>query len=127
MDIKNKDLYLNKSNKNDILDILGPPSTKGSFDNDIWIYIEITKKKQSLLKLGKTILDVNNILVLEIDERGLLVKKDLYNKDNMNDLEFSEAKTETNYNKDNFIYNFMSSMRQKVNDPLGKRKSRRKK
>jgi len=40
----------------------------------------------------------------------------------MNDLDFSKRKTENKYTKKSFVYDFLSSMRQKLNDPLGKRK-----
>ena len=122
LDKKKDSLYLNTTNKNDILEILGPPSTTGSFDNDVWIYIEQSKKKQSLIKLGRTKIDVNNILILEMNNRGLLVKKNFLTKDDMNNLKFSEESTKINYKKNDFIYNFLSSLRQKINDPLGKRK-----
>jgi outer membrane protein assembly factor BamE (lipoprotein component of BamABCDE complex) len=122
LDKKFKNLEVNRSNKNDILEMLGPPSTKSNFDNDLWIYIERKHKNQSIFKLGAKKIDVNNIIILEIDNRGLLVKKDLYDKDDMNALKFSNDSTNTIYRKDQFIYNFLSSLRQKVNDPLGKRK-----
>ena len=64
----------------------------------------------------------NNVLVLEIDNRGLLVKKDFFNIDDMNKIKFSEQNTEIIYSKSSFVYDFLSSIRQKVNDPLGKRK-----
>ncbi len=121
LDKKKDKLYLNKSNKNDILEVLGPPSTKGSFNNDIWIYIERTKKKGSLLKFGRTEIEANNVLILEIDSRGLLKEKNFLTKKDMMSLTFSDASTGVNYKRDNFIYNFLSSLRQKVNDPLGKR------
>ena len=101
--------------------MLGPPSTKGSFNNDIWIYIERTKKKGSLLKFGRTEIEANNVLILEIDSRGLLKEKNFLTKKDMMSLTFSDASTGVNYKRDNFIYNFLSSLRQKVNDPLGKR------
>ena len=126
---KQVELYENISNKNDILYLLGPASTKGSFDNDLWIYIELKRVKQSVFKLGKTKIDVNNVLILEIDNKGILTKKTLINKDQMNDIKFSDSSTKVAYDKSNFVYNFLSSLRQKINDPLGKRKvggSRRK-
>ena len=122
MDKKKDILQVNISNKNDILEELGPPSTKGSFNNDVWIYIETTKKKESLLKLGRTKIEVNNVLVLEIDTQGLLKEKIFLTKNDMNKLTFSDATTSVNYTKNDFIYKFLSSLRQKINDPLGKRK-----
>ena len=63
----------------------------------------------------------NDVLVLEIDNYGILKKKDFYNIDDMNDIKIVEATTESGFKRNSFIYDFMSSMRQKINDPLGKR------
>ena len=119
---KQEKLFLKITNKNDIIKILGPPSTKSTFDNDIWIYIERKTTTKKLFKLARKKILVNNVLVLEIDSYGLLVKKEFYNMEKMNDLDFSKRETENVYSKKSFVYDFMSSMRQKLNDPLGKRK-----
>ena len=119
---KQEKLILKTTNKNDIIKILGPPSTKSTFDNDVWIFIERKTTTKKLFKLARKKILVNNVLVLEIDSYGLLVKKEFYNIEKMNDLDFSKRKTETIYTKKSFVYDFMSSMRQKLNDPLGKRK-----
>ena len=125
LDKKQKSLELQSSNRNDILSVLGPPSTKSSFDNDVWIYIERKTTKSSVIKLGKKKTIVNNVLVLEIDNSGLLVKKDFLDINNMNKIKFSEKSTELTYSKNSFVYDFLSSMRQKINDPLGKRKKKK--
>ena len=119
---KQTSLIINKSNKNDIIKILGPASTESILEDDIWIYIENRKTKSSLLKLGKELVITNNVLVLEIDKKGILKKKDFYNKDDMKDIEFDENATSINYSKKSFIYNFLSSVRQKIDDPLGKKR-----
>jgi outer membrane protein assembly factor BamE (lipoprotein component of BamABCDE complex) len=119
---KQKKLIISKTNKNDILVELGPPSTKSVFNNDTWIYIERKTTKKSLFKLGKKYINTNNVLVLEIDNRGLLVKKEFFDINNMKKLKFSENKTAVQYSRNSYIYDFLSSVRQKVNDPLGKRK-----
>ena len=121
---KQEKLFIKKSNINDIVKILGPALTKSTFDNDVWIYIERKTSRTSLLKLAKKKILINNVLVLEIDDYGLLVKKDFYNLNNMNDLKFSESETNIQYTKRSFVYDFLSSMKQKMNDPLGKRKKR---
>ena len=102
--------------------LLGYPSTKSTFDNDIWIYIERRTNHSSLIKLGKEKIVVNNVLLLEINAMGLLKKKKFLDLKNTNNIKFSENTTTSNYNKNSFIYDFLSSMRQKINDPLGKRK-----
>ena len=124
---KQEKLILKTTNKNDIVKILGPPSTKSTFDNDVWIFIERKTTTKKLFKLAKQKILVNNVLVLEIDTYGLLVKKEFYNMEKMNDLDFSKKTTETTYTKKSFVYDFMSSMRQKINDPLGQRAKKRKK
>ena len=118
---KQEKLFLKTTNKNDIVKLLGPPSTKSTFDNDIWIYIERKTTTKKLFKLAREKILINNVLVLEIDNYGLLVKKEFYNIEKMNDLDFSKRKTESILTKQSFVYDFMSSMRQKLNDPLGKR------
>tara|TARA_B100001540_G_C15740468_1_gene612023 strand:- start:458 stop:922 length:465 start_codon:yes stop_codon:yes gene_type:complete len=119
---KQKKLEINKSNKNDIVSLLGPPSTKGSFDNDLWIYIERQKTGSKIYQLGKKNLEKNNVLILEINEMGLLAKKDFLDINQMNELEYTDKVTSSAYSKDSFVYSFLSSMIQRVNDPLGKRR-----
>tara|TARA_B100000925_G_scaffold155878_1_gene116973 strand:+ start:281 stop:766 length:486 start_codon:yes stop_codon:yes gene_type:complete len=118
---KQSKLIVNKSNKNDIRKILGPPSTTSKFDNDLWIYIERKQTQSKLINLGKMKISKNHILVLEINSYGILKRKDFYNKDDMEELKIVKATTEDEFRKNSFIYDFMSSMRQKINDPLGKR------
>ena len=120
---KQQKLTLHYSNKNDITKLLGPPSTKSTFDNDVWVYIERkTTNSTSLLKFGRKKLLINNVLILELDTKGMLVKKEFFNKKNMEKLNFNKDKTLQVYNKRSFVYDFLSTLRQKINDPLGKRK-----
>ena len=119
---KHEKLTININNSNDIVKILGPPSTRSTFDNDLWIYIEREITHEKILKLGKEKILTNNVLILEINNMGMLVKKDFYNINDMNEIELSKMKTETKFTKKSFVYDFLSSMRQKINDPLGKRK-----
>ena len=118
---KQASLIVNKSNKNDIKKTLGSPSTKSKFDNDIWIYIERKQTQSKLKNLGRMKIFKNDVLVLEIDDYGILKKKEFYNKEDMENIKVVEATTEAGFKKNSFIYNFMSSMRQKINDPLGVR------
>ena len=124
---KYEKLTLNNSNKNDIIELLGPPSTTSTFDKDLWIYIERNTSSSKLTKLGKKELITNNILVLEIDNKGILVEKIFLDKDAMQDLQFTESFTQMSYKKKSFVYDFLSSIRQKINDPLGKKKIKSKK
>jgi len=117
-------LKVNDTNKNDITEIIGPPSTKSSFDNDVYIYIERKTSSSKLAKLGKKKLLTNNILILEIDRKGVLVSKKFYDKNNMQDIKFDETTTTTDYSKRSFIFNFLSSLRAKIDDPLGKKRAK---
>ena len=104
------------------MSVFGEPSTKSTFDNDIWIYIE--RRITNTHFFGRRKLVVNNVMVLEIDNKGILAKKDFYNVNDMKTLKFDTQRSET-LEKRNFIYNFLSSLRQKINDPLGVRKKKR--
>ncbi len=119
---KQEKLILNSTNKNDILSKLGPPSTQSTFDNDVWIYIERKETKTSITTLGRRKLIVNNVLILEIDDMGILVEKKFLDKEDMQKIKFSKNKTNVLISKDSFIYEFLSSLRQKINDPLGQKK-----
>ena len=119
---KQAQLKINYTNKNDIIKLIGPPSTKSSFDNDIYIYLERKTSSSRLTRLGKKRLIKNDVLVLEIDNTGILLSKKFYNKDDMNEIKFDENITGVNYSKRSFIYNFLSSIRQKIDDPLGKKR-----
>ena len=122
LDKKQKKIIVKESNVNDILYIFGEPSTKSTFDNDVWIYIE--RKISNTHFFGKRKLIVNNVMVLEINDKGILQKKDFYNLNDMKNIKFDTARSES-LQKRNFIYNFLSSVRQRVNDPLGVRKKKR--
>ena len=124
---KQSSLTVNETNKNDIINVLGSPSTKSKFDNDVWIYIERKQTQSELKNLGRMKIYKNDVLVLEIDNYGILKKKSFYNIDDMEKIKIVENTTQSGFKKNSFIYNFMSSMRQKIDDPLGQRAKKRKK
>ena len=113
---KQKELLINTSNKNDILKILGAPSTESIIEDDLWIYIENRKSRSSLLKLGKGVVVTNNVLVLEINKKGLLKNKKFYNIDDQNEIQFNKDTTKMS-EKDSFVYGVISSLRQKIDSP----------
>ena len=113
---KQEALLINKSNKNDIIKLLGPPSTQSIMENNLWIYIENRKTKSSLFKLGKEITISSNVLVIEIDKKGILKNKKFYNIDDQNELLFSDDKTIMS-DKDGFVYGVISSLKQKIDSP----------
>lgn len=120
---KQEKLFINKTNKNDIIKLIGPPSTKSSFDNDLYIYIEKKTSSSKLTKLGSKDLLINNVLVLEINNKGILTSKKLYTKNDMMKIKFEEKITLANYSKESFINRFLFSVRQKIDDPTGKKRS----
>ena len=111
---REKLIIVNESNKNDTIKIFGQPATKGMTNNNLWIYIERTKTRGKLLKLGREHLKKNNVLVLEFNKYGVLAKKNYYNKENMKELKFTKAITENEIRRENFIRSFLSSIRQKM-------------
>ena len=121
---KQKKLILSETNKNDTKKILGPPSTKGTFDNDVWVYIERKTTVSDIRSLGRKKLLANNVLLLEFDNRGLLVKKSFYDKNQMNEIKLSKDTTKVLNKKDSFVRSVLTSLKYKINDPLGKRRAK---
>ena len=111
---REKLIVINKTNKNDTVKILGHPATKGMVNDNLWIYIERTKTRGKLFKLGRNYLKKNNVLILEFNKYGILDKKEFYDKDKMNKVNFAKDITENDIRKENFIYSFLSSIRQKM-------------
>ena len=111
---REKLIEVNKSNKNDVVKIFGQPATKGMTDDNLWIYIERTRTRGKLLKFGRNYLKKNNVLILEFDKLGILTKKEFYDKEHMKKVKFAKKITENDLKKENFIYSFLSSIRQKM-------------
>ena len=116
LDGKINNIEINKTNKNDLRKILGPPSSISKF-NGVWIYIERKKTNQSLTKLGRKKIEDNNIIILEFNDMGIVTKKELLNINDMNDLEISKKITKKKFKQDNTLFNIMSTLREKINAP----------
>ncbi len=117
-------IVLNRTNRNQILDIFGPASTKSNFDNNIWIYIERKKANRSVFKLGTQKIENNNIVIIEIDKRGLVVKKEFLDINDMNEYKFTEKNTTTSYNKNSYISGVIKSLKQKIDAPVKRKKTK---
>ena len=122
LELKSNELIINQSNINDIRKILGPPSSKSYFNNDIIIYLERKTSNSRLLKLGKRKLLTHNVLLLEIDKKGMLIKKDFLNKNDLNKLKISQKVTGIKTQKESFIEQALSNIFNKIDDPLGKKR-----
>jgi hypothetical protein len=120
--IKSENIVLLTTNTNDIISEFGLPSTRSTFDNDLWIYIERKITSSELKTLGRRKLILNNVLLLEFNTKGILVKKDFLSIEDMNKLKINTSATNVNNTKDSFVNTFLSSVRQKINDPLGVKK-----
>ena len=121
LEAKYDSIILNKTNKNDLRRLIGPPSSISTFD-DMWIYIERKKTNQSLFKLGKKKISKNNILIIEYDNLGMVKEKRLLNTNDMNDLKIAEKKTNKKFKQDDLIYDIFSTLREKINAPTRRNK-----
>ena len=110
-------IHLNKTNKNDLISLIGPPSIKSDFNNNKWFYLERQKSNQSLLKLGAQKIKKNKILVVELNDIGILINKKLLNLSNMNDVKYLKAETNKEFKNKNAVYDALSSLREKINAP----------
>ena len=122
LELKSEELTINKSNINEINKLLGPPSSTSYFDNKVLVYLERKTSNSKILKLGKKKLLANNVLLLEVNNRGMLVSKKFFNKDDINKMQFSKKITNVDVGKQSFIYKTLSGVRSKINDPLGKKR-----
>ena len=107
-------LIIDKSNKNDVLKVIGQPHSKSIGNEDIWMYLERTLSKGKYHKLGRHILKSNNALVLTFNKYGILKSKKFYNKDDIQKIAFSDKKTENKLTKKSFVESFLSSVREKM-------------
>jgi len=121
---KGDKLELLITNSNDVISQLGLPSTKSLFENDVWIYMERKTTSSQLRTLGKQKLILNDVLVLDFNTKGILVEKNLLSIEDMNDLTIVKNSTTVLNRKNTFVYSFLSSLRQKINDPLGKKSAK---
>ena len=119
---KYENIYVNKTNKNDLLKIIGPPSTISDFDKNKWFYFERLKTNQSLFKLGTQKIIENNVLIVKLNNFGILEEKKILNLDNMNDLSYFKKTTSKEFKSDNLMYSVFSSLREKINAPTRNRK-----
>tara|TARA_B100000886_G_C20321702_1_gene448380 strand:- start:54 stop:509 length:456 start_codon:yes stop_codon:yes gene_type:complete len=115
-------IKINSTNKNDLLQLIGPPSSISDFDKNKWFYIERLKTNQSIIKLGNQIIKKNNVLIVEFNEMGIIKNKEILNLENMNDLKYLKKTTEKDFKQDNVIYNIFTSLREKINAPARTRK-----
>ena len=122
LELKHDIIKVNRSNKNDILSIIGPPSSKSDFNENKWFYIERRKTNQSLIKLGIKKIEKNNILIVEFDKMGILIKKEILDLNKMNDVKYTKSITEKDFQSSNFLYNIFTSLREKINSPSKNKK-----
>ena len=121
---KGNKLELLKTNSNDVISQLGYPSTKSSFKDDVWIYLERKITSSEFRTLGKKKLILNDVLVLEFNNQGILIEKKFLSSKDMNNIKIADDNTMTINKKSSFIYSFLRSLRQKINDPLDNKKAR---
>ena len=119
-------IIINKTNKNDILKIIGPPSSISNFDKSRWFYIETKKTNQSVFKLGIQKIEKNNILIVKFDNKGILNQKKILDLNDMNDVKYVKKITSKEYEKNNTLYKIFSSIREKANAPVKNRAKNRK-
>ena len=111
---RSKKIVIGKSNKNDIVQIIGNPHTKSIDKSDDWIYIERVLTKGSFHKLGQNVLKESNVLVLTFDKFGVVKEKQFLNKNDIKKLVFSKENTENKLTKKSFVEKFLSSIKSKM-------------
>ena len=100
LDAKYKKLQVNVTNRNDIIKIIGPPSSISDFNKNKWFYFERLKTNQSLFKLGTQKFEKNNIIVVELNDKGILKSKKLLDLNDMNDIKYIKTLTTKEFKND---------------------------
>lgn len=121
LETKFEKIVINQTNKNDIIDLIGSPSTKSDFNKNKWFYIERRKTNQSLIKLGNKKIEKNNILMVEFNNRGVLKNKKIFDINDMNEIKYVKSLTQKEFKQNNFLYNILTSVREKINAPARNR------
>jgi len=122
LEVKSKELLINETNINQIKSLLGPPSSTSYFDEDILIYLERKTSNSKLLKFGKKKLIESNVLLLEVDNRGMLINKEFLNQNDLKKIEFTKKTTLTTVAEESFVSRALSGIITKIDDPLGKKR-----
>ncbi|MDA9717353.1 outer membrane protein assembly factor BamE [Candidatus Pelagibacter sp.] len=125
LEAKSNKIEISKTNKNDVLNIIGKPSSVSMFDENLWFYFERENQNQSVFKLGKSKIVKNNVLEVSFDKYGIVTSKRIYNIDDMNKVEIEKKITRKDYDKSSFIVKSLNSIIQKVNSPVTKKKGNR--
>jgi outer membrane protein assembly factor BamE (lipoprotein component of BamABCDE complex) len=126
LDLKQSKIIIGVTNKNDLIKIIGPPMIKSYIDENVLIYIEKKTSSSKLSKFGKQKLLVNDVLVLNFDNKGILINKLLLSKEEMNNIAFEEKITGMNLRKKSFIIQALQTIRTSIDDPLGKKRIKNK-
>ena len=116
---RSEKISLNKSNKNDVIKVLGNPHTKSIDDENLWFYFDRKIASGKLVKFKDMDLLENNVLILNFDRYGIVIKKEFFSKEDMKKIKYSEMKTKNPVTQESFVSSFLQSVRQKM---YGKRK-----
>ena len=116
---RSKKISLNKSNKNDVVNILGNPHTTSIDDDNLWFYFDRKISGGTIINFGDTDLLENNVLVIKFDKYGVVKNTEFFSKEDMKKIKYSEMKTENPVSKQSVVAAFLQSVRQKM---YGKRK-----
>ena len=110
-----KELQVGKTTRNEIVQLLGSPSTTSNFDDEqSWIYINSEFKRFVFLDGSNT---DQKILILSFNQ-NTLKNKELLSKNDINNIEYEETLTDSRGKKVNWIKDFFSNLNP---DPYGKR------
>ena len=61
-------------------------------------------------------------MLLEVNNRGMLINKKFLNQDDLNKLKFTNKTTKTIADQDSFVSRALSGIITKIDDPLGKKR-----
>ena len=114
LDNRSKKLIIDKSNINDVIQVLGQPHSKSLEKSPKYIYIERVLTKGEFHKLGQNVLKSNNVLILEFNKFGILIDKKFLDKDDIKKISFSKNYTKNEITQKSFVQKFLQSVKAKM-------------
>ena len=124
LEIKADKIKVDESNKNDVLNNIGNPSSVSLFDDNTWFFLQRNSLNQSVFKLGKSKIQKNNVLEVTFDKYGIVKTKKFYKIENMNSIKVAKETTKNTYQNNSYFEKLLKSVKQKVESPKTNRKRR---
>ena len=109
-----KVLRSTKLNKSEILEILGQPSTKSTFSDNIWYYIYFMQKERAYFKVKNT---GNNVLKIKFDKKQNVENYNIIRNNTSIKINITSDKTDNLAFKRGLVRELLDSFVRRLEEP----------